>query len=124
MTNEQKKKLGDLLAFLFIMLCMVGCTAYYVQYNRHQAEQKAKFRQLDKERRERYEQRLLESQRHSDSIVNTVRNRKPTDKFVVSSCDDDDRDPYDNPDFDDLIPGEEYDEEFVDRSQGDPELYE
>lgn len=32
-------------------------------------------------------------------------------------------DPYDDPDFDDLIPGEEYDEEFVDRSQGDPELY-
>ena len=39
--------------------------------------------------------------------------------------DDDDElydDPYDNPDFDDLFPGEEYDEEFID-SQGDPELY-
>lgn len=36
--------------------------------------------------------------------------------------DDLDEDPYDNPDFDDLFPGEEYDEEFLD-SKGDPELY-
>ena len=42
---------------------------------------------------------------------------------ITIETDDDDRDPYDDPDFDDLIPGEEYDEEFVDRSQGDPELY-
>ncbi len=35
----------------------------------------------------------------------------------------DNQDPYDNPDFDDLIPGEEYDERFVDRSTGDFELY-
>ena len=34
-----------------------------------------------------------------------------------------DGDPYDDPDFDDLFPGEEYDEEFVDRDMGDPELY-
>ena len=33
-------------------------------------------------------------------------------------------DPYDDPYFDDLIPGDEYDEEFIDRSTGDPELYE
>lgn len=32
-------------------------------------------------------------------------------------------DPYDNPDFDDLIPGEEYDEDFIDHSSGDHELY-
>ena len=37
--------------------------------------------------------------------------------------DGEDNDPYDDPDFDDLVPGEEYDEEFVDRSKGDPELY-
>lgn len=36
---------------------------------------------------------------------------------------DEDIDPYEDPDFDDLFPGEEYDEEFVDRSKGDPELY-
>ena len=35
----------------------------------------------------------------------------------------DDNDLLENPDFDDLIPGDEYDEEFVDRSTGDPELY-
>ncbi|MBR1793585.1 MAG: hypothetical protein IJ764_08120 [Bacteroidales bacterium] len=45
-------------------------------------------------------------------------------KIKDDGGDDDDVDPYDDPDFDDLIPGEEYDEEFVDRSIGDPELYE
>lgn len=44
--------------------------------------------------------------------------------IVTPAADEDpDGDPYDNPDFDDLIPGEEYDEEFVDRSEGDRELY-
>ena len=46
-----------------------------------------------------------------------------TTTFTKMDDEDTDDDPYDNPDFDDLIPGEEYDEEFVDRSEGDPELY-
>lgn len=43
--------------------------------------------------------------------------------FTPEDDEETDGDPYDNPDFDDLIPGEEYDEEFVDRDEGDPELY-
>ena len=124
MTDEQKKKLNDLLIFLFVMVCMGGCAAYYVQENKRMAEQKAKFRQIDKERREKIEQGLLEAQRQRDSVINTVRNRKPTGRFFIVDDAKEYRDPYDDPDFDDLIPGEEYDEEFVDRSQGDPELYE
>ena len=50
---------------------------------------------------------------------------KPTKFYHANKGieDEDDIDPYDAPDFDDLFPGEEYDEEFVDRSIGDPELY-
>lgn len=43
--------------------------------------------------------------------------------FTPTKNENADSDPYDNPDFDDLIPGEEYDEEFVDRSKVDHELY-
>lgn len=46
-----------------------------------------------------------------------------TSTFTLTDDEETDGDPYDNPDFDDLIPGEEYDEEFVDRDEGDPELY-
>ena len=123
MTDEQKKNLSALLIFLFIMVCMVGCLSYVAKQSRGEEEHKAEFRRMDRERRERYEQLHRETQRRTDSIKNTVRNRKPTGKFLGGSYYDDDRDPYDDPDFDDLIPGEEYDEEFVDRSQGDPELY-
>ena len=123
MTDGQKKKLNDLLIFLFVVVCMGGCAAYYVQENKRMAELKAKFRQIDKERREKIEQAHKKSQRHRDSVINTVKNRKSIGNFVIVS-NDDDCDYYDNPNFDDLIPGEEYDEEFVDRSEGDPELYE
>ncbi|MBQ9670148.1 MAG: hypothetical protein IJV23_03925 [Prevotella sp.] len=51
------------------------------------------------------------------------RSRGVTDTSNLATDEDDDGDPYDNPDFDDLFPGEEYDEEFVDRSEGDHELY-
>ena len=121
MTDKQKKKLIDLLAFLLVMVCIGGCAAYYIQESKQVEEQKAKFRQIDKERREKIEQGLREAQRHRDSVINTVRNRKTTGKFVV--YDDDYRDPYENPNFDDVIPGDEYDEEFL-GSEGDPELYE
>ena len=60
---------------------------------------------------------------HNDSVRKSVSNNKRTGSLVIGT-DDDDRAPYDDPDFDDLIPGDEYDEEFVERSQGDPELYE
>lgn len=123
MADNQKNKLNDLQIFFLVMVFMGGCAAFYFQEGKHQAEQNAKFRQYDKERREKIEQGLIEAQRHRDSVSNTVKNRKSIGNFVIVS-NDDDRDYYDDPDFDDLIPGEEYDEEFVDRSEGDPELYE
>lgn len=46
-----------------------------------------------------------------------------TSIFTPEEDEETDGDLYENPDFDDLFPGEEYDEEFVDRSKGDPELY-
>ena len=52
-----------------------------------------------------------------------VRQKTKTAASTFTLTEETDGDPYDNPDFDDLIPGEEYDEEFVDRSEGDPELY-
>lgn len=71
----------------------------------------------------KYHRRGLDSIRlHNDSIRKSVSTKKGKGEIIIGT-DDDDRDPYDDPDFDDLIPGEEYDEEFVDRSQGDPELY-
>ena len=71
------------------------------------------FRRWDKERYERL-------QKLKDSVRNELQDGKPHPYIVRPETDDD---PYDNPDFDDVIPGEEYDEEFVDRSKGDPELY-
>ena len=60
-------------------------------------------------------------------LMNTapVRQKTKTTVSTLTSADDEetDGDLYDNPNFDDLIPGEEYDEEFVDRDEGDPELY-
>ena len=69
--------------------------------------------------------RWLDSVRHHhDSIANTIKGRERVNtNFKNGEQDDDDIDPYDDPDFDDLFPGDEYDEEFVDRSKGDPELY-
>ena len=54
----------------------------------------------------------------------TITNSIATIPATTSGDDEnDDDDLLENPDFDDLIPGDEYDEEFVDRSTGDPELY-
>jgi len=63
---------------------------------------------------------------HHESVANTVNGRKKGNISLGKNEDEDedeDIDPYEDPDFDDLFPGEEYDEEFVDRSKGDPELY-
>ena len=60
-------------------------------------------------------------------LINTAPVRQKiktaTSTFTLTDDEKADGDPYDDPDFDDLIPGEEYDEEFVDRDEGDPELY-
>jgi hypothetical protein len=102
-----------------VMGCIYGCTAYYAPQERKQKEE---FRRRDNERREAILRGLDSIRLHNDSIRKSVSTKKGK-RGITIGADDDDRDPYDDPDFDDLIPGEEYDEEFVDRSQGDPELY-
>ena len=60
-------------------------------------------------------------------LKNTVpvrqKTKTATSTFTPADDEETDGDPYDNPNFDDLIPGEEYDEEFVDRDEGDLVLY-
>ena len=118
-TNRNKKFWNNLLAFLVIMGCIFGCTAYFALQER---KQKEKFQRWDNERREAIGRGLDTVRLHNDSIRKSVSAKRGNSGIVIDT-DDDDLDPYDDPDFDDLIPGEEYDEEFVDRSQGAPELY-
>lgn len=118
-TNRNKKFWNSLLAFLVIMGCIFGCTAYFALQERKQKEE---FRRRDNEHRETIRRGLDSIRLHNDSIRKSVSTKKGKGGIIIGT-DNDDRDPYDDPDFDDLIPGEEYDEEFVDRSQGDPELY-
>lgn len=80
--------------------------------------------------------RITEIHKQSEEVygrmrraVDNMKNKKDTlsrngqqQKYRIREQNED-TDPYDNPDFDDLVPGEEYDEEFVDRSEVDPELY-
>ena len=62
--------------------------------------------------------------RKKENTAVTITNSIATIPATTSGNDEnDDDDLLENPDFDDLIPGDEYDEEFVDRSTGDPELY-
>lgn len=116
---KHKKFLTNLLISIAIVGSIYGCTIYFALQERKKNEE---IHRKDKERRERINQSLRAAQQDRDSIGNTATNRKTAGKFIISS-DDDYIDPYEDPDFDDLIPGEEYDEEFIDRSQGDPELY-
>ena len=104
---------------VLVMGCLFGCTAYFALQERKQKEE---FRRWDNKRREAVQRGLDSIRLHNDSIRKSVSTKKGKGGIIIGT-DDDDRDPYDDPDFDDLIPGEEYEEEFVDRSQGDPELY-
>lgn len=81
--------------------------------------------QCNDERQERRARQELKQSHTESFIADTTAHTKRTASGSFASTDDEetDGDPYDNPDFDDLFPGEEYDEEFVDRSEGDRELY-
>ena len=102
-----------------VMGCLFCCTAYFALQERKQKEE---FLRRNNEHREAIRRGLDSIRLHNDSIRKAVSTKKGKGGITIGT-DDDDRDHYDIPDFDDLIPGEEYDEEFVDRSQGDPELY-
>ena len=118
MKKPNKSFWQGLLVFVIIMGTLLGCTIYMALRERNKKEQ---FRQINQERIERIKRSIELSKHHNDSVRATMKLSAGEMKYEKT---DDSRDPYDNPDFDDLIPGEEYDEEFVDRSQGDLELYE
>ena len=102
-----------------------GITAFFALKERERKQEQSKIETEKQRIREEQSWRWRDSVRHhNDSIANTIKGRKRVNfNFKNGEQEDDDKDSYDNPDFDDLIPGEEYDEEFVDRSKGDPELY-
>ena len=99
-----------------------GITAYFALKERERKQEQSKIEAEKQRIREEQSLRWRDSVRHhNDSIANTIKGRKRVNfNFKNGEQEDDDKDSYDNPDFDDLIPGEEYDEEFVDRSKGDP----
>jgi hypothetical protein len=102
-----------------------GITAFFALKERERKQEQSKIEAEKQRIREEQSLRWRDSVRHhNDSIANTIKGRKRVNfNFKNGEQEDDDKDSSDNPDFDDLIPGEEYDEEFVDRSKGDPELY-
>ena len=81
--------------------------------------------QCNDERQERQAKQEIKLSYTKSFIADTTEYTKRTasGSFTPTNDEETDGDPYDNPDFDDLFPGEEYDEEFVDRSEGDRELY-
>ena len=101
-----------------------GLTIYFALQERHHKDE-IRRQKVEKQRLFEEESRWRDSiKHHHKNVTKTVNGRK---KWNISSGknedEDEDIDPYEDPDFDDLFPGEEYDEEFVDRSKGDPELY-
>ena len=111
---------------VIILGAVYSCTIYLALKERRQKEE---WRKRDEERRERIRLGQDAARRYTDSIRRSVRVKSTMgNSSTAKGYDYDDSDPYDDPYddpyFDDLIPGDEYDEEFIDRSTGDPELYE
>jgi hypothetical protein len=105
----------NLLITVVIMGAMYTCTAYFAIQDRERQEEIHK-RGEDDYGKMRH---AVDSVRHQPLNKNNVNCHR---KFVGKKVGED-NDPYDDPNFDDLVPDEEYDEEFIDRSTGDPELY-
>ena len=101
-----------------------GLTIYFALQERHHKDE-IRRQKVEKQRLFEEKSRWRDSiKHHYDSVANIVNGRKKGNISLGKNEDEDeDIDPYEDPDFDDLFPGEEYDEEFVDRSKGDPELY-
>ena len=117
------QKLSVTIIFLSILY---GITIYFALQERERNQERRRVEaEQQRIREEKYLQWRDSFRHYNESIANTIKERK---RVNITSKDDeldddDDIDPYEDPDFDDLFPGEEYDEEFIDRSTGDPELY-
>src|SRR3712207_4024972 len=109
-----KKLFKDFLRGLFISIIILGmiygCNIYFSL----QEHKQRKEWQQEEERREKTKKYRDAMQKQRDSIK--VSGKLQHSHSIEDNVHSDNQDPYDNPDFDDLIPGEEYDEEFVDRS--------
>ena len=126
MRKFSKEFWRGLLVTVIILGTVYSCTIYLALKERGQKEE---WRKRDEERRERIRLGQDAARRYTDSIRRSVRVKSTMgNSSTAKGYDYDDSDPYDDPYddpyFDDLIPGDEYDEEFIDRSTGDPELYE
>ena len=105
----------NLLITLIVLGAMFGFTIYFALQDRQRQNE------IHNQSEEVYGRmrRAVDSVRHrNDTSFHNSRQQR----YMVRDHGEE-TDPYDNPDFDDVVPGEEYDEEFVDRSVGDPELY-
>ncbi|WP_279113056.1 hypothetical protein [Hoylesella timonensis] len=96
--------------------CLIIVALFFIVLAVYQYNEEKQARQVRQEIKH-----LTPASFRADTIIR--RNRIVTGALSPTTSKDADSDSYDNPDFDDLIPGEEYDEEFVDRSEGDRELY-
>lgn len=129
MDGKQKKKRENLLAGFIIAGTILCCGFLFALMQR-------RFEEENRQRRIEWQQMFPPSvstdplaaprRQRADSVQPSAGPRRDVRQYLVGTANDEeeDGDLYDDPDFDDLIPGDEYDEEFVDRDQGDPELYE
>lgn len=117
-----KKRYKDILLGLFTSIIIVGIIyGSNVYFSLQESKQRKERHKQEEERGEKIKKyrEILEKQRDSIRVSGKLQHPHSIEEYDLN----DDQDLYDNPDFDDLIPGEEYDEEFVDRTTGDPELY-
>lgn len=119
MKKLNKDFLRGLFTSIIILGMIYGCNIYFSLQERKQRKEWHKQEDKRREKMKKYREAL---QKQHDSI--RVSGKLQHSHSIEDKGHSDNQDPYDNPDFDDLIPGEEYDEEFVDRSTGDFELYE
>lgn len=114
-----------LLVTIIFLSILYGITIYFALQERKRNQERRRVEaEQQRIREEKYLQWRDSFWHYNECIANTIKERKRVNiTSKDDELDDDDIDPYEDPDFDDLFPGEEYDEEFIDRSTGDPELY-
>lgn len=114
MWYQNKEFWRNLTITVVVIVGLYTCTAYFALCDRKRQTM------IHKQGKEVYDR----MRKAVDSVKLLKRSmNKSRYKTYLGKDNGADKDLYDDPNFDDLIPGEEYDEEFVDGSEGDPELY-
>lgn len=114
MWYQNKTFWRNLMITLVVLVGLYTCTAYFALRER---ERQTMIHKQGEEVNGRM-RKAVDSVKHLNQSM-----KNNSNKTYLGKDSGEDKDYYDDPDFDDLIPGEEFDEEFVDRSEGDPELY-